>query len=928
MLPMICPNCQYEDTDGMRYCRQCGALLRSSDDLTPSQPSNGDSHREPLTPGTTYAHRYQIIEKLGEGGMGKVYKVFDTELEEVVCLKHINSKICSEKKTIDRFQNEIRLARRISHKNICRVYHFSVNHGDCYMIMEYVPGKDLKSMIRMTRELSMATTIRIAKQVCNGLGEAHRRGVIHRDLKPSNILIDREGDVRIMDFGIARSLDARGITASGMIIGTPQYMSPEQVEAAGIDQRSDIYSLGVILYEMVTGKLPFEGDTSLSIALKHKSEVPDDPQKHNPQIPDCMSRLILKCLEKDREKRYQNTEELSADLTAVEEKIGTTELQNVRARMSFDKEPKAIFRRGWLMIVALFIAMKLVGIAIPQMMNKSPLSPPGDKMLVVLPFDNLGSPQEEYFVDGITDEITSRLSALAGVEVISRTSATRYKQTNRNTRQIGNELGVDYIVEGAVRWDRANGGHGRVRVTTQLVRVSDDTQIWANTYDRVIDDVFSVQSEIAEEVAKNLDLTVLAPERKALYAKPTADLEAYDCYLRARKHESRGWNSQDSQEFNRALELLDQAVERDPDFALAYVLISQIHTRMYHFGTDRTNERLTRARLAVDKALELQPDLPEAKIAEALYYYRGHLDYERASDIYKSVLKASPNLSSALLGYIQRRQGQWEQCVATLLESHKLDPRSPQLAYEIGITYLALRRYEEAEDWFDQALSIDPHRLTPLLGKITISVLSKGTIEEARVRLEALPNHPLKDYMEITLGMLARDYQRVLDKLYSLTYDFFQEQHFYFHKDLTFAAVYHALRDFSRMEEHADMARVFLEKMVSETPGDPRYHAALGLAYAYLGQKEEAIQEGERAVGLHSVAKDAAQGPIYVLNLARIYLVIGEFEKALNQLEYLLSIPFCEYLWQVVSRPLLRIDPLWDPIRALPRFRRLIEQQQ
>jgi len=924
---MICPNCQIEDNDGMRFCRQCGTLLHSSENSVSSNPHNGNSQMDDLTPGTTYSGRYQIIEKLGEGGMGKVFKVYDTDLKEVVCLKLINSKVVSNKKTIDRFQNEIRLARRISHKNICRVYHLSEEQGDCYMIMEYVPGRDLKSMIKMTRELSTGTAIRIGKQVCEGLREAHRCGIIHRDLKPSNILIDKEGEVRIMDFGIARSLEAKGITASGVMIGTPQYMSPEQVEAKGIDHRSDIYSLGVILFEMVTGKLPFSGGSSLSIALKHKSEKPPDPQQYNSQIPDDLSRIIHKCMEKEKDKRYQNVEELHADLTAVEEQIGTTEIENAQKTIASEREPKLIFRKRWLMIAALFIVMKVVGITIPQMTREGPLAPPGDRMLVVLPFDNLGPPEDSYFVDGITDEITSRLSALDGVEVISRTSAARYKETNKTTRQIGDELGVDYMLEGSVRWDRTNGGNGRVRVTTQLVRVSDDTHLWANSYDRVIGDVFSVQSEIAEEVAKKLDLTVLAPDRKALYAKPTEDLEAYDFYLRAKKHEYKGWLNQDSNQFNRALELLEKATERDPNFALAYVLSSEIHTRMYHFGTDRSNERLTKARLAVDKALLLQPDLPDAKIALATYYYRGHLDYERAAEIFESVRKAHPNLSPALLGYIQRRQGKWEQSLTTLEVAAKLDPRSPQLAYEIGITYLSIRKYRKAAEWFDRALSIDANRLTPLLGKISISVLSKGTLEEARAQIAALPPHPLTDYMEITISMLAQDYQGVLDKLSSLTYDTFREQHFYFHKDLTYAAVYHALNDFALMRKHADSARAFIEELVVQNPGDTRFRAALGLAYAYLDRREEAIQEGERVVDLHSVTKDAAQGPIYVLNLARIYMIVGEYEKAVEQLEYLLSIPSCEYLWQVVTEPLLRVDPMWDSLRTQPRFQSLVEDR-
>jgi serine/threonine protein kinase/Tfp pilus assembly protein PilF len=880
-----------------------------------------------LTRGTTFVSRYEIIEVLGKGGMGKVYRVFDRKLDEEVALKLIKPEIASNGDSIDRFSNELKFARKVAHRNVCKMYDLGEKEGTHYITMEYVHGESLKSMIGMMGQLSATQVVFIAKQVCEGLAEAHRLGVIHRDLKPSNIIVDREGNTRILDFGLARSLKAKRITGPGVMIGTPAYMSPEQVDAKEVDKRSDIYSLGIILYEMIAGKVPFNGDTALSIAMKHKTEKPLDPIDFNAQMPLELNRVILKCMEKDKEKRYQDAKELLSELGRIEEEISTSEREIPKKKPITLKAVKVTLKKRWTMIAALFAVVVLAGMAILYSGIKKPVLLTESTLLVVLPFENLGPPGDEYFADGITEEITSRLAALQGLAVISRTSAKQYKKTDMTTQQIGDELGADYVLEGAVRWDRAAGGNGRVRVTPQLIRVSDDTHLWVERYDRVIKDIFSVQSEIAEEVAKQLDLTVLEPERRILYKKPTDNLEAYDYYLKGREHEDKGWSYSDAQEFELAIENLEKATELDPDFALAYAQISLIHSRMYFFGDNRTKECLVISRTAVDRALELQPDLPEAQVALAFYYYWGLLDYDRAEEIHNSVQKARPNSSPELLGYIQRRQGKWKQSVATLENAFKLNPRFSQLAYEIGLCYQGLRSYEKAEEWFNRALSINPERLTPLLGKVGIHVLSKGNTKEARALLKTLPQHPLTDYMWFTLGMLERNYQEVLDRLASLSYDSFEGQHFYFQKDLSFAAVYHAMKEWPLMKIRAESARIALEKAVRENPGDPRFHASLGLAYAYLGRKAEAVQEGNHAVKLHPVAKDAAFGPRYFLNLTRIYAVIGEYEEAIVQLEYLLSIPSVEFLWQSVSIPLVRLDPQWDLLREYPKFQRLLQRE-
>jgi len=315
---MKCPKCQFENPKDTIFCGKCGTKFDAFERVSESPTKTLEAPTGELTRGTTFASRYEIIEALGSGGMGRVYKVFDEKIKEEVALKLLNPEVAADQRTIERFSNELKLARKVSHRNVCRMYDLAEEEGTHYITMEYVPGEDLKSFIRRIGKLPEEKAISLAKQVCEGLTEAHRLGVVHRDLKPQNIMIDKEGNAHIMDFGIARSLEAKGITERGMIIGTPDYMSPEQVEGKETDQRSDIYSLGVILYEMVTGKVPFEGDTSLSIALKHKTEEPADPRTLNAKVSDEINHVILRCMEKDREKRHQTAEELLSELSKIE----------------------------------------------------------------------------------------------------------------------------------------------------------------------------------------------------------------------------------------------------------------------------------------------------------------------------------------------------------------------------------------------------------------------------------------------------------------------------------------------------------------------------------------------------------------------------------------------------------------------------------
>jgi TolB-like protein/Flp pilus assembly protein TadD len=627
-------------------------------------------------------------------------------------------------------------------------------------------------------------------------------------------------------------------------------------------------------------------------------------------------------MDKDKEKRYLDTKELLSEFIKIEEGISTVERVIPARKPTTSSKIKETFRKPWVMIVALFAVLVMAGTVVLYFMSKNPASTQEQGMLVVLPFENLGPSEDEYFADGLTEELTSRLSALHGLGVISRTSAKQYKRVDKATRQIGEELGVDYILEGTVRWDRNAEGKGRVRVTPQLVRVSDDTHIWTESYNRALEDIFTVQSEIAEQVAKQLDIVVLEPERRAIYSKPTDNLEAYDWYLRAGEHIYKGWNNLDREEFERGVNLYKKALELDPEFTFAYIALSITHSSAYIFGIDRTEERIVKSKQAIDKAIELGSDLPEVKSALAIYYYQARLDYDRALELFEIVRKARPNWTSPFIGYIQRRQGKWEESIANVEKAFKLNPRNENIAIQQGVSLLAVRRYKEAEEWFNRALSIVPDSDGARLSKADVAILSEADTQKARDFLEKLPRNRMTDNTWFNVFMYERNYKEALKQLDSLDYDSFYWIGIYFHKDLFYASVYQAQKDLSMMKTHASKARLVIEEALRENPRDPGLHAALGLAYAFEDRREEAIREGNRAVVLYPESIDAVEGPYYVLNLANIYTIVGEYDEAINKLEYLLSIPSGHF----ISVPLLKVDPTWDSLRKQPRFQRLLEE--
>ncbi len=724
---MKCPKCQAENTLDSRFCKKCATPLPSSLEFGISQTETLETSREELTTGSTFAGRYQIIEELGQGGMGKVYKAFDKEVNVRVALKLVKPEIAADKNTIDRFRNELKVAREISHKNICRMHDLGREAGTYFITMEYVSGEDLRSFIRRARRLDIGTAISIAKQVCEGLAEAHRLGVVHRDLKPSNIMIDNEGNAKIMDFGIARSLKGKGITGAGVMIGTPEYMSPEQVEGKEADQRSDLYALGVILYEMVTGRVPFEGDTPLSIAVKHKSEIAKDPRELNAQLPEDLSRLILRCLEKAKEKRFQSATDFSAELERMERGVITAERTAPAGKDTAYKEKTRPFHlKRFALPLSAVIALVVTALVLWRILPKKHVAESmGEPSVAVLPFEDL-SPQkdQEYFCDGMTEELINRLSNIKGLKVPARTSVFMFKGKAEDIRDIGRKLNVRTVLEGSIRKI-----DNQLRVTAQLINISDGFHLWSETFNRELKDVFNVWDEIALTIADKLKLTLLSGEKARLVKRSTENLEAYNLYLLGRYF---FYKSMVEEDFKKPIGYLGQALAKDPKFAMAYALQAGCYSVLCAFGYLAPKESYPKAKEAVMKALELDEELGEAHAQ--LGYLKMLFDWDLAGAEYEfnRALTLSPgsvdvyNLYSIYLTMM----GRFDKASAGFKRATELDPASPETYMYLGFGYYIAGRFDEAIAQCKKALDMDPNLLTAEL-VLASSYALKGMHGEA-----------------------------------------------------------------------------------------------------------------------------------------------------------------------------------------------------
>ncbi|MFC2166090.1 protein kinase [Acidobacteriota bacterium] len=707
---MKCPKCHHENPETERSCIECGMQLDMIDKIPIVHTETLEMPKEKLTTGSTFADRYKIIEEIGRGGMGKVYKAHDVEIKEKIALKLLKPEISSDSKAVERFRDEIRLARKIVHQNVGRMYDLGKAEGSYFITMEYVDGQDLKGLIRQSGQLAIGTTISIAKQICDGLVEAHRLGVIHRDLKPSNIMIDKDGQARIMDFGIARSLKGKGITGAGVIIGTPEYMSPEQVEGKDVDQRSDIYSLGTILFEMVTGRVPFEGDTPFTVGVKHKSEIPVDPREINAQVPEDLSRIILKCLEKDREARYQSAGEVSSELVRIAEGLPTTEKFVPPKKPMTSREITVTFGAKKLLypVLAVLVLAVIAVVFILFLPKKAPL----ERSVAVITFENqTGERSYDYLKKAIPNLLITSLEQSRNIRVVTweRMHDFLVQMGKGDAEVIDSDLGFELCrqngIEAIVLGSYVKAGEMFATDVKVLDVTTKNLLKSTSSRGKGIDSILERQiDELSREISKGIGVPSRTVDtvKTRIAEVTTTSMEAYDYYLKGREASEKFYHEE-------AKQYLEKAVELDPQFAVAYLYLSQVYFELQSRGDER-NEVLRKAKEYSEKATEKERLYILAEYASSI-----ERDPEKKARILKELTEKYPKEKDghSELGFYYHGRDQFADAIEEYKKALELAPADGFILNQLAYAYSDMGDFEKAIEQFQKYAAIYPGEANP-----------------------------------------------------------------------------------------------------------------------------------------------------------------------------------------------------------------------
>ena len=893
--------------EGTSTCQVCGARVPAGLDFCPVCALRGavDDAGETSQFDVDLSHslsalrfdHYQILSQedwrpleLGRGAMGVTYKAIDINLQCAVALKVINARFVGDESARRRFVREARAAASVRHPNVASVFHLGQSGDGYFYAMEFVEGETLESLLKRSGRLQPKVALEITSQVAAGLGAIHEQNLVHRDIKPTNIMVSCKDGVRltakIIDLGLAKGLSEASpesaISLPGGFAGTPEFASPEQFAGIGVDIRSDLYSLGVTLWVMLTGRPPFRG-TPAELIYRHQHGVL--PIEELKSVPQPVTALLETLLNKDPKQRFQTPVECLNRISAV-----GSELEKPARRTKLSR-PK-----------------------------------PQQSSVAVLPFESLSaSKKDTYFADGVQDEILSNLAKLSQLKVISRSSVMTYRPAaNRNLRAIADELGVARIIEGTVR----RSGN-RVRISTRLVDAQTGETLWSESYDRNLRDIFAIQSEIARNVAARLSAQLSSEERKEIEERPTNDLEAYDLYLQAKQLINRGcvglWSSE-KETYSEAISLLEQATERDRTFALAYCRMAEAHGLLYQQRIDHTPERRALSDAAMNEAMRLRPDLPEVHLAMAWHLWDCYRDVERAGVQIAIAAKGLPNNPDLLhlAAVLDRNQGWWDNATAGLERAAALDPRNPDLLHSLAWTYRNIRRYRESARILDRLIATEPDQKVILIERAECAFYEKADLESVRAAFRALPasvkNDPDVIANRVYYAMCARDFaaaKEILEKA--------QNQEFFWHETLIPLQILWVWVELFKgnqptMDEFGP-AHEELYRRVEAAPSECYLLMALALTNVAIGHREQGLQEGRRAMTMRPISVDAVDGPMIAANFALVCAWANQPDLAFEQLNILVQMPgwFLNY-------GNLRTYPGWDPLRKDPRFEKLLAQ--
>jgi serine/threonine protein kinase/tetratricopeptide (TPR) repeat protein len=864
---------------------------------------------------------YELLEEIGRGGQGVVYRARQKSLNRTVALKVIGLGHWATQAHLKRFRLEAEAAASLEHPGIVPIHEVGERDGSCYFSMKFVEGGQLDAVAKREPIPPRRAAELIAK-IARIVHYAHEHRILHRDIKPGNILLDQKGEPHLTDFGLARLVETEStVTRTMEVLGTPSYMAPEQAVGnnAQLTSATDVYGLGAVLYQLLTGHPPFAGGTTYETIRLVLDTEPRQPRLWSPKVDRDLSTICLKCLEKDPKRRYASALALAEDLERWlkhEPILARRTGLITRGRKWARRNPTSALLTASL--VALAAAAGWI------IWKTEFIRQPVTTGIAVLPFENLSDEKEHaFFADGVQDDILIKLAKIADLKVISRTSVMQYRG-KQDMRQIGDTLRVSHVLEGTVR-----RSGGKVHVNAQLVDTRTDAGIWAEEYDRDLNDVFNIETEVAQSIANRLRAKVSAREKAAMQEWPTKDLVAYDLYVRAASlidrapYESVNERGKD---YFQAIELLNQAIARDPAFLLAYCRLAEAHDEFYFHRFDYTPSRLELAKSAINSAFRLKPDSGEAHLALAAHFYHGYFDYDHARDELAIAVRTLPNNARIFewTGFIDRRQSRWHDAVRNFERATALDPRNVKILTSAAVTHHLMRNYGQERRTIDRLIALEPNNIGHRLGRAWIDVRERANTGAVHAVLEKiLADNPESAGSRFDLALYDRDAvaaDHALVALGALGEDTFDagRGEMQFSRAYLQGSVARMKGDAAAAHAAFTVARAQQEEAVRAQPDYGPPLCVLGLIDAGLGRKEEALREGRRAIELAPMAKDSLDG----VDVLYIYAVIcawtGERDLAVEQLETLVKIPAGPSYGDI------RLSPCWDPLRGDPRFEKIV----